>query len=348
MSWEMTMRNHELVENNLRYIGKRTNKNILNRFGVVCLQSGALLVREQLERLADQGVRLLEEDIALPVSSELTSRLMGEAIGELKEVFSTCRSQGHIPLESFRREIVPRVERIIQTDQLTPLFAGLLSTDEYTYRHSLAVTVLSVLMGRWLSLGEQELSILLEGALLHDIGKVRVPSVILNKPGPLSEMEYKEVRAHTRYGSELISQCDPSFGRHALIALEHHERVDGSGYPDGKLGDEVDRLSRIVAVADVFHAMCSRRVYKESMPLYEVMREMEAGAYGAFDPEVVTVFIRKIMESLIGCDVLLTDGGLARIIQIHPEHLSLPLIYYRGEFIDLGKERGLGIVRVQV
>src|SRR5690606_40045923 len=104
--------------------------------------------------------------------------------------------------------------------------------------------------------------------------------------------------------------------RQALVALQHHERMNGSGYPMGIKRDNIYLFSRIVAVADIFHAMTSNRVYRTHSPFYEVLTEMEEEMFGELDPEITLVFIEKTMNYLIGCSVLLTDGRIGTIIMV--------------------------------
>src|SRR5690625_7353760 len=129
--------------------------------------------------------------------------------------------------------------------------------------------------------------------LLHDVGKMLVPEEILNKPGQLTEEEFQEMKNHTLYGYEILKDTVGVNHRQALVALQHHERMDGSGYPLQLKRDEIDLFSRIVAVADVFHAMSSNRVYQERSPLYEVLAEMEREVIAKLDPEITYLFIRS-------------------------------------------------------
>jgi HD-GYP domain-containing protein (c-di-GMP phosphodiesterase class II) len=182
-------------------------------------------------------------------------------------------------------------------------------------------------------------------AFLHDVGKLQIPDSILSKKLPLTKEEFLEMKKHTEYGYKMICQTDGISQKQAFVALQHHEREDGSGYPTGLKGYEIGILSKIVAVADVFHAMISKRSYREALPLFQVLRELYAGAYGLYDPRVIHCMISKMMNALIGNRVLLSNGEVARVIMINIHDLMHPLVKKEQQFIDLSKEKGLEIVK---
>ena len=168
--------------------------------------------------------------------------------------------------------------------------------NEYTYRHNICVGVIATYIGKWLGLSEEELSKLTLAATLHDIGKTMISGSILNKPGKLTELEYEEMKHHTIYGYRLIKKIPGLHPSIALTALQHHEREDGQGYPLGINGYHIHSFSKIVAIADIFHAMSSHRVYHEAIPFYEVIAQMKENVFGKLNPEILLVFLNKMME----------------------------------------------------
>ena len=163
-------------------------------------------------------------------------------------------------------------------------------------------------------------------ALLHDVGKMLIPETITNKPGKLTSQEYAIMQKHTVYGYDILKDTVGITHRQALVALQHHERLDGSGYPTGIKEAHIDLFSRIVAVADVFHAMTSNRVYQDHSPFYQVLFQMEKDMFGELDPVVTMLFIEKTMNSLIGFPVLLTDGRSGTIRLVPKRIPTRPLI----------------------
>jgi putative nucleotidyltransferase with HDIG domain len=135
------------------------------------------------------------------------------------------------------------------------------------------------------------MELLERGGLLHDIGKIGVPGAVLDKPGRLTEEERRMVEAHTVIGARIVEPIS-GFGRLVPIVRHHHERVDGTGYPDGLAAEEIHLLARIVAVADVFDALTSERPYRAAAPHSEALAFLEQRSGSMFDPPLVEAFLR--------------------------------------------------------
>ncbi|MEG0092239.1 MAG: HD-GYP domain-containing protein, partial [Oscillospiraceae bacterium] len=147
--------------------------------------------------------------------------------------------------------------------------------DNYTKSHSENVAVLSWHIGNKLGFDNDKKHILYYSALLHDIGKIGVPDYILAKPGKLTDLEYEIIKKHTTIGGRILKDID-IMPQLSDVAMSHHERYDGKGYPHGKKGEEISLFSRIVCIADSVDAMISERSYKPSMPLQSALKEVEA------------------------------------------------------------------------
>jgi len=172
---------------------------------------------------------------------------------------------------------------------LQTLLTALQSRDAETYEHSKRVARFSLRLARELSLDRIEMRSLALGALLHDIGKIRVPDAILRKPGKLTSQQWRRMRNHPLYGQQILSGI-PFLEGASRVVVQHHEKWDGSGYPRGRVGNEIDRNARIFAVADAFDAMTSDRVYRAGLTYEAAAAELNQGAGTHFDPKVVEVF----------------------------------------------------------
>ena len=179
---------------------------------------------------------------------------------------------------------------------LFALAKALEARDDNTSSHSLNVTRYSMLLGEHLGLDEEELRALSQGALMHDLGKIGIPDNILKKPGGLDESEFEIIKQHPMMTSEILDTLETS-DHFAAIARSHHERWDGTGYPDGLNGEDIPLLARIVAIADAWDAMTSNRVYRDAMSenialdIFE--REQDSGQW---DPYLVGKFIKLIRQ----------------------------------------------------
>ena len=179
---------------------------------------------------------------------------------------------------------------------LFALAKALEARDDNTSSHSLNVTRYSMLLGEHLGLDEEELRVLSQGALMHDLGKIGIPDNILKKPGDLDETEFEIIKQHPMMTSEILDTLETS-DHFAAIARSHHERWDGTGYPDGLNGEDIPLLARIVAIADAWDAMTSNRVYRDAMneniALDIIEREQDSGQW---DPYLVGKFIKLIRQ----------------------------------------------------
>jgi HD-GYP domain-containing protein (c-di-GMP phosphodiesterase class II) len=166
---------------------------------------------------------------------------------------------------------------------------------KYTKGHSERVHLISCFLGKNLGLKKHAREVLHWASLFHDVGKISVPDAILNKPGALTDEEFAIIKRHPVVGSEVLSHIEQL--QEALPAIRHHhERMDGSGYPDGLKGEEVPFAARIIAVADVYDALTSTRSYRPAMPVSRALEIMREGEGKQFDPRVLRLFLEKHEE----------------------------------------------------
>ncbi len=183
-------------------------------------------------------------------------------------------------------------------DSITTLANAIDARDPYTRGHSERVTEYSVLVGERLGFELEELERLRYAALLHDIGKIRIPDHILNKPGRLDDVEFEEMKRHPVYGVGIMLPVR-AFRPLLPYMLHHHERFDGMGYPDRKLGEEIPLPARIICVADCFDAMTSDRPYRKGLPVEVAVEELRRFKGTQFDPAVVDLFLGLVQEGKI-------------------------------------------------
>lgn len=306
------------------------------------LPASVVLTNKDIELLLRQNIRLEAND----VEQVTIEQLVNCSIVEIKHVFGKVRNTGQIPYRHLRERVLPIVIAMSAHPDLKPVFSYLEHHDEYTYRHSIGVAIIARLIGIAKGMKSHELMELTMAAFLHDIGKAKIPDEILNKPGKLSAEEFNQVKQHTLLGYELISGMEGFTHRQALVVLQHHEREDGGGYPYGLTGDEIDPHSKIVAIADVFHAMISKRVYKEPIPFYAVLQRMSENAFGVLEPSTTLLFLKRIMDMLIGHSVMLSNGDCGKIIMVNPHDPISPLVEVNGGYVDLSKCKSISLERV--
>lgn len=208
--------------------------------------------------------------------------------------------------------------------------------DDLSYAHSLNVGLICNVMGHWLKKSEEDIKVLTLCGMLHDIGKLLIPQNIIAKPSKLTENEFATIKTHTTQGYNLLKAHNLD-QRIKYAALMHHEKCDGSGYPNKFQSKQIDEFAKIVAIADVYEAMTSPRLYREAICPFEVISIFESEGFNKYDPKYLIPFLNGIVQTYLHNTVLLSDGTKAEIVMINPHLLSKPIVRINENFIDLSK-----------
>ncbi|MDH3355055.1 MAG: HD-GYP domain-containing protein, partial [Chromatiales bacterium] len=261
-------------------------------------------------------------DIAMPEAIELHR----DAGHYLNSIFKDIRL-GQIADTEGARDIANRmVDNLIKNENALVLLTQLKHKDKYTELHSINVCIISVLFGSYLGLKESELRNLGLGALLHDIGKMRIPAEILNKPDKLNHDEKTIMNTHPEMGFEMLSQKENVPPIALEIAHFHHERIDGLGYPYGLSGEDIKRDVLIVALADVYDATTSDRAYHSGISPHEALKRMYDQASNHFPHTLLEKFISCLGIFPIGSIVELDSGEVGVVITTNRKHRLLPIL----------------------
>jgi putative nucleotidyltransferase with HDIG domain len=224
----------------------------------------------------------------------------------------------------------PMIDKIVETmfscpSSALPL-AQIKTLDEYTFQHSVAVSALSVAFGKVLGMPRLEIKQLAMGGLLHDLGKAKVPVHLLNKPGKLTDDEYVVMKTHVVETARLLKNVS-HLGEIAFnAASQHHERYDGSGYPNKLKGDEISQHGQMLAIVDVYDAITSIRVYHKALPPTEALRRLYEWSGTQFNPRLVQAFIKGIGIYPAGSLVRLESDRLGIVREVAPENSLQPIV----------------------
>lgn len=332
--------------------GDTLQDDIFNSFGVFVLQKGATLTNAAIAKLLQHGVDYV--DIAEPKEPDLNEQQVlspsqkkikpkfDQAIDTFENIFLESLSSGQFSEQTVDETLQPLMDDLMSQKDVVSLMLLLNDSDNYTYNHSMQVGMLSYYISSWLGFSHDEAYMAGKAGYLHDVGKCMVPPHILNKPGRLTPEEFEEIKKHTTSGYEIIKNST-SDEMTALVALQHHEREDGRGYPHGILGEAIHPIAKIVAVADVYSAMTSNRVYQSKQELLKVLQELHRLSFGQLQPEPVQALIRHMLPNFIGKKVLLSTGEIGSIVMTNPADHFSPLVQTETKFIDLSKEREIEI-----
>ncbi|TAH70878.1 MAG: HD-GYP domain-containing protein [Anaerolineaceae bacterium] len=219
---------------------------------------------------------------------------------------------------------------------------GIRNYDDMTYVHSLNVSLICSIFAGWLKMSKEETRILTQAGLLHDIGKMLIPKHIITKPSRFTEDEYEEMKMHSIKGYQVLKDLNLDI-RVKYAALMHHEKCDGTGYPNGFKSNQIEDFSKIVAIADVYDAMTSNRTYRQAICPFDVVENFERDGFLRFDPGYLMIFLERIIQSYLHNAVRLSDGREGEVVMINKLSLSRPVIRCGSTFIDLSKEQKLSI-----
>ncbi|HHW13045.1 MAG TPA: HD-GYP domain-containing protein [Firmicutes bacterium] len=300
---------------------------IFNGDGRILLSNGVRLTKNYLARLKEMGYQNLyvyragEEinDFSIPVSDQT----MREAIHGVKDAFSKAAQRQHLNTRSVNEIVNYILDEILTNPTVLYNLMDIKNHDNYYYHHCVNVGIISTLIAKEMGFSRDKMKDLTTGALLHDLGMVCVDPKILTQPRPLTDEEMAAVREHTNYGFQLLrSERDLSI-LVAHTAWQHHERMDGSGYPKGLVGEEIHLFGRIVAVADSYETMTSGRVYQKAMWSHEAIRQLKESAPEKYDPQVVAAMERSIASYPVGSVVVLNTHEEAVVVDVNAKKITI-------------------------
>lgn len=239
---------------------------------------------------------------------------------------------------------MPLLENSQTSIALFDMLHNMRAVNDSIYAHSLNVALITGVFGKWLNMTQEDLNTLVLAALLHDIGKIQIPTEILDKPGKYTEEEFALVQKHPLLGYQLLQnhpQLDPRIKNAALM---HHERCDGSGYPQALSADAIDDFAQIIAIADVYDAMTAARSYRAPLCPFQVIEAFEKEGLQKYKPQFILTFLERIASTYQSNRVMLSDGRGANIVMLNKQSLSKPIVQVDdGSCIDLSRTPDLCI-----
>ena len=268
-----------------------------------------------------------------------------DSIDSLKNTFNNVVMKNEqIDKDAILEDVQNVVSKSRNSIHIIDMLQCMRGYNDVTYVHSMNVALLSNMIGRIIypDIKDEELDVLTLAGLLHDIGKMMIPDEIINKKGRLTESEYNIVKTHVLHGNNILKNLnlDP---RIAEVAMRHHERCDGSGYPGGYRREQTEPFARIVAIADTYDAMTSDRVYRPAICPFDVIHMFEREGIIKYDTEYLLPFLEKAVQAYINADVKLTTDEIGRVIMINQNRFSRPVVKVGNEFYDLSEKENAGI-----
>lgn len=228
-------------------------------------------------------------------------------------------------------------EQIIENEMPFAEMVRMKVSDNSLLEHMIDVAILSIVLGKSMGMDKLDLRYLGFAALVHDIGELLIPREILYKPTPLTDSEMKLIRKHPQFGYDILKNID-GINKHALnVTLQHHERIDGSGYPRGVKGNAIANFSKLVAIVDIYSAIIREKEYRPRMPIYEAGELLWAQAGVTLDRNLTLTFLYNVVAFPLRSTVKLNNGMVAQIIAGNSDFPMRPVVYTDGEMYDLAE-----------
>jgi len=228
--------------------------------------------------------------------------------------------------QAIRRVVSEILEEVLRDPQVLIHLNELRALNDYTFNHSVGVCLLSLLIGAGMGYNKDSMRELGLGAILHDVGKMLVPDHILHKPALLSPQDLEEIKKHPLNGYELLTRKTNLAASILKVPLQHHERVDGKGYPHGLKGHEISQYARVVAVADVYDALTTDRPYRYRFYPHEAVNILRSRSGTHLEGEMVEQLVRHVAIYPIGSRVVLSTGEVGVVIEVNRDLPSRPLV----------------------
>jgi len=313
----------------------------------------AAQTERQLESIAAGGkTRIAERQVSLAEEMARAKNTFTEATKIIRGVMDDVRLGRQIEVEASKAVVEKITSSVMRNGNAMQSMRRLQSHDDYTFLHSVSVCTMLTTFSKAVGLDLATTHDVALGALLHDIGKMRVNLSLLNKPAKLSDDEFRHMKSHVVLGSDLLRQMS-GVPKISFEPLEmHHERFDGSGYPNGLKGTEISQAGRMSAIVDVYDAITSDRCYHSPIGPADGIRKLFEWSKFHFDPELVQIFVKSVGIYPVGTLVRLESGRLGVVIEQRESNLLTPVVrvvfdarrdyYIAPEDVDLSKAMGAG------
>ncbi|MBQ3790895.1 MAG: HD-GYP domain-containing protein [Lachnospiraceae bacterium] len=320
--------------------GMTTAADVLNEKGEVLIPADKELTEADIARMARHSVMVvtIHEKVDYATThfekvrySEAFTKFEA-CYQKLFPVYKTLLMNFVLYQMTINMDDLMKVYRNISASAETPellldyLYNMLPSEDEMTHAHCLNAALIAGVFGEWLGLSEGDRELFIETGFVYDIGKLRIPDSILWKAGKLDDNERNLLRNHSTMGYDMVKNLPLNPHVH-LATLQHHERLDGSGYPNHLKGDQIDPFAKYIAIVDTYEAMTSPRAYRESLIPFQVIAHFEdSNGEQRYDPAALKTILKHIAETQVGLPVRLSDGRTAEVVEINENALSQPIV----------------------
>ena len=326
---------------NTRYVeeGSVLARPVINSSGKVLLQTGVRMTASYIKRLQAMGYDVLFirddrlEDVEFPMS--ITGQTREVAYKTIKHVSGYIESglEGSLVVADVRSTVQKMINDLLFSEDIIGNLVEIQGYDEYTFHHSINTTIVGLVLAIASGYSEQKLIEFGMGILMHDIGKILIPEAILNKKTPLTNEEFERIKDHTVDGFNILRKNNDFSLLSAHVAFQHQEKWDGSGYPRGLKGKEIHEYARVAAIADVYEALTSKRVYRKAIEPNQAFEYIISQSNAHFCAQTLEIFKKHIAVYPSGSGILLSNGQRGNVVKQNPTFPNRPFVrvFYENE-----------------
>lgn len=330
-------------------IGMELASDVMSDIGITFLAKGTVITASHIDSFIRMGVDFVYvNDTGRTITVKSSDRdAYIDALNDYKKIYMTARIGTSIGNTDYLGLMAQLFTQYASSNDVLGKIRSVEIEDLYIYKHAINVSIISMCIGRWLKFSKNEILELGLSGYLHDIGKCNIAGNILNKPDRLTFEEYEIVKTHAKHSYDIVKTIPEVSSKLCEGILYHHERLDGSGYPSQSRGSEIPLYARILAVADIFDAILSDRIYSSKVTPYKAIEMLKDESFGKLDPKVVNVLIKNIADFYVGNVVKLNTGEVGEVVLLNKSNLTRPLIRVNEDhYVDLSMNYKVEIIEV--
>lgn len=296
----------------------------------------------------DSKVFVMDEEVVLTKDTQV------KAFRAVSDIIFQVKNDAIIDSEQTLEVTRTLVDEVLKAPDALMNLMDIKSFDDYTFTHNVNVSTIALLIGLDMGLNKDELEELATGCLLHDVGKIKLSLELLNKEESLNDDDIYDLRTHPRQGYDILIKSRGLTEKMRLVALQHHEKFQGNGYPGRLKGEEISLFARICSVADSYDALTTKRPYRMAMSPYDAIKIMNAAVDVHYDPRILRAFVKKFSLYPSGSFVRLNDQSIALVLRNNSTSVIRPVVrlirqpngelYTQREEVDLSLTKGLYII----
>lgn len=335
--------------------GMVLNRDIENlETGASLVISGTVLNKKIIDRIRNMGIKYLhifqmkeeKDDVVIVKEEEDLLEKHKKFADKTKELLNRIKL-GKKPMITEISDIMKDVmKQVTKSNNILGKLRQLERQDSYIFEHSIKVSMLATMLGKWMNYSEKDIKQLGYTGVLHDIGKLKITDDIIKKAGTLTSKEFEIIKKHPIYGYNILQDTIGISKSVTLGVLQHHEREDGSGYPFGLKSEKIHEFAQIIAICDIFNAMITDKVYKNRQSPFKAAEFIERSSFNKLNPRIARIFIDNISKFYVGNIVKLNTGEIGEIILVNKNSPTKPVVKVGDKFIDLLKEKNIEILDV--